>query len=144
LPFHSEAMSAAELSIEAFEEGGPAKFWAMHDRLFDGQEDLGRPSLERAAQALGLRMARVRRALDAHLHRARVDVDLALARDLDTAGTPTFFVNGRKIRGAVPPDVLGRLVESERTAALARVARGTPRRELYEEIIREASTAVSR
>jgi len=60
LPFHPKAMPAAIATEEARAQGGSAKFWEMHDRLFESAPALDRPALERAAQSAGLDMTAFR------------------------------------------------------------------------------------
>src|SRR5690606_15493359 len=64
LPFHDNAMPAAEVAVEAFRQRGADAFWRIHDLMFENQQALGREQLEGYAQQVGLDMARVRRALD--------------------------------------------------------------------------------
>jgi protein-disulfide isomerase len=99
LPFHEHAKLAARAALAAGEQG---KFWEYHDALFAHQRDLDRAALERYATDLGLDLARFRAALDADRTGALVDADVAEATRLGVAGTPTFFVNGRRIIGAQP------------------------------------------
>lgn len=141
LPFHPRALPAAEAAVEAFAQGGPDRFWAMHDRLFEGQRDLGQGALERHARALRLRLGPLRRALAAGTHRPLVEADRRLAESVGASGTPTFLVNGRRLSGALPLDDFVQAALRERQAASARVARGTPRIRVYEEIVREAEAA---
>ncbi len=56
-------------------------------------------SLVAHADALGLDAERMREALDERRHRQRVAVDAAAARALGNSGTPTFYVNGRRVSG---------------------------------------------
>jgi len=56
LPFHAKALPAAIAAEEGRAQGGPAKFWEMHDRLFDSAPALDRPALEEVARAAGLDM----------------------------------------------------------------------------------------
>ena len=42
LPFHQNAMPAAEVSMEAYSQGGSTRFWQMHDMLFENQQSLDR------------------------------------------------------------------------------------------------------
>ncbi|MBZ0116449.1 MAG: DsbA family protein, partial [Sandaracinaceae bacterium] len=44
----------------------------------------------------------MRTALRDHSHRARIQQDQDLARTLGATGTPSFFINGRNLRGAQP------------------------------------------
>ena len=49
--------------------GGDAKFWAMHDKLFELAPALDDASIERAAQELGLDVAKVKEAIASGKHR---------------------------------------------------------------------------
>lgn len=140
LPFHQNAMPAAILAVEATQQGGAEKFWALHDILFENQRALGRPELERYAEQIGLNMARVRAALDGSTHRARVEQDQQLARSLGASGTPSFFINGRNLRGAQPFEAFKAVIDEELAKARAKVAAGTPRARVYEETIRDGAT----
>jgi protein-disulfide isomerase len=100
LPFHKDAPLAAEASLAAHEQG---KFWEYHDVLFANQRDLKRPDLEKYARQIGLNMARFRAALDQGTYKAKVKEDATMASKLGARGTPTFFINGRKLVGAQPP-----------------------------------------
>ncbi|HEY6879162.1 MAG TPA: thioredoxin domain-containing protein, partial [Polyangiales bacterium] len=37
LPFHQNAMPAAQAAMEAYAQGKSAKFWAMHNKLFENR-----------------------------------------------------------------------------------------------------------
>jgi hypothetical protein len=99
LPFHESAMPAAEAAMAAHEQG---KFWPMHDGLFESQASLGRATFERIAQRIGLDMERFRRDLDRHDHRAQIEAQQRAGAALGARGTPSCFVNGKKLRGAQP------------------------------------------
>ncbi len=143
LPFHPKALPSAMIAEEARAQGGSAKFWAAHDKLFDLSPALDRPELERAAQELGLDLDAVRRALDGNRHQARIQRDQALARSLGAGGTPTFFINGRKVIGAQPFEAFKPVIEEEIQKAQAMVKAGTPAREVYARIVEKgASTPV--
>ena len=102
LAFHPKALPSAIAAEEGRAQGGSAKFWEMHDRLFDSARSLDRPALEAAAQAAGLDMDAFRKALDEKRHESRIRRDQALVNALGANGTPTFFVNGRKSRARCP------------------------------------------
>lgn len=99
LPFHEHARLAAKASLVANEQG---KFWEYHDALYAHQRDLGRASLERYAEDLGLDLRRFRAALDDARPDAVVEADITEAHRLELEGTPSFFVNGRFVQGAQP------------------------------------------
>ena len=127
LPFHQNAMPAAELAMEAFAQGGSDKFWAMHDKLFENQQALSRADLEKYAQELGLDVAKFKAALDSNTHEAKIKADQAArGAKLGARGTPAFFINGRFLSGAQPR----RAVQGShrRRAQARREAQGQERR----------------
>jgi protein-disulfide isomerase len=97
IPGHQHAPLAAEASLAAHDQG---KFWPYHDKLFANQQELGRPTLEKYAQELGLDLAKFRAALDSRKNQARIQKDMQQASSLGVTGTPTFLVNGKKTVGA--------------------------------------------
>ena len=101
-PFPIErANPGAELAARAAEAAGrQGKFFEMHDRLFDRDLPIGRPELVESARELGLDMDRFVRDLDSDDVRARVEADVADARDNGVSGTPTLFVDGVRYDGA--------------------------------------------
>ncbi|HNN49548.1 MAG TPA: thioredoxin domain-containing protein [Pseudomonadota bacterium] len=101
LPFHQDAKPAAEAAMAA---GAQGKFWEMHDKLFENQRALDRASLEKYAAEIGIDVSRFKADLDAGRYKAQVDGDFNYGNSLPGGGmgTPTFFINGRKIAGAYP------------------------------------------
>lgn len=102
LPFHENAQMAAEAAVEAQAQGGEAAFFRMHDQMFAHQNALGIDDLVRYAMELGLDGERMRAALVDRRHSETVDEDVELATELGVSGTPTTFVEGEEISGAVP------------------------------------------
>lgn len=94
---HPSAQLAAEASEAAAEQGA---FWEMHDRLLDHQGELRLPELLAHAEAIGLDLDRFHRSLRTHAGAARVAEDIDSADLSGVAGTPTFFINGRRHQGA--------------------------------------------
>jgi protein-disulfide isomerase len=124
LDMHPSAVPAAEAAQEALAQGGPEKFWAMHDLLFANQSALDRPALERYAQQLRLDLPRFRAALDNHTHREAIEADKALLQRLGGRGTPNFYVNGANLRGQQPVETFITAID----AALARARGAAPGR----------------
>jgi protein-disulfide isomerase len=118
---HPNARPAATASLAAHEQG---KFWEFHDKLFANQTALDRASLERYAQELGLDMAKFKEAMDTNKFEAHISADSAQGTEIGAGGTPTFFVNGRKIVGAKPIEVFRKVVDEE--LRKAGVAAATP------------------
>jgi protein-disulfide isomerase len=142
LPFHQNAPAAHNAALEVFQQGGDAKFWAFHDILFQNQRALTREDLERYAQQVGgINMAQFRQALETNEHQAIIQEHQTLARQLGASGTPSFFINGRNLRGAQPFDAFKAVIDEELAKARAKVAAGTPRARVYEETIRDGATS---
>ncbi len=102
LSFHKNAMPAAEASLEALSQG---KFWELHDLLFQNQRALTRPELEGYAAKVGMDVGKLKAALDAGTHRATVEADMALGKEVGVQGTPSLFVGGERVQN--PGDVAG-------------------------------------
>jgi len=97
---HPNAFSAAR-AVEAADMQG--KFWPMHDALFETQEQWGR--LEDAssffgglATRIGLDSAKFKKDYASSAANDRINADLTAGKKLGVEGTPTFFINGKKIK----------------------------------------------
>jgi protein-disulfide isomerase len=86
----------------------------MHDKLLDHQDELTLPDLRRYAQELGLDVERFLDELRRRHYAARVGEDVASADASGVAGTPTFFVNGRRHQGAYDIATLTQAVQKAR------------------------------
>jgi Na+:H+ antiporter, NhaA family len=86
----------ARLAAEAAEAGGlQGKFWLMHDRLFDHQDELSEKVVREIARGLPIELADFERDLSSGAAARRVDEDVESATDAGVGDTPTFFINGR-------------------------------------------------
>ena len=112
LPFHQHAELAAEAALAAKAQG---KFWEMHDKLFANQQALDRASLERYAAELGLDVARFKADLDSGKLKDEISKDTLYVNGITGGGmsTPTFFINGHRITGAVPFESFAQVIDRE-------------------------------
>lgn len=94
LSFHKNAKPAAEAALAAHAQG---KFWEYHDVLFENSRKLDKESLAEYAKKTGLDEKKVTAALDGGTYGAAVDNDVKLGNDIAVSGTPTMFVNGKRI-----------------------------------------------
>lgn len=94
LPMHGDAHLAAQAALAAHQQG---KFWEFHDLLFANQRALTRPSLEDYAKQVNLDVPRLKRALDDQSLKAAVDADVKLGEEVNVSGTPTVFINGKRV-----------------------------------------------
>ncbi|ABS24595.1 thioredoxin [Anaeromyxobacter sp. Fw109-5] len=140
LPFHARALPAAIAAEEARAQGGDAKFWAMHDKLFELAPALDDASIERAAQEIGIDAAKVKEAIASGKHKDRIQRDQRVVQSVGAPATPSFFINGRKLAGAQPFETFRALVAEELKKAEALVQGGTPASGVYAKIMESASS----
>jgi len=138
LPLDDDDTLAAEAGLAAAAQGS---FWPMHDRLFAVHGQVDRASVELIAADLGLDLIRFRGDLDAQTHRAAVLADQALAVRLGVTGTPTFFINGRRLRGNQPLGVFLRVIDEELARADEAAAAGVAPEALYAHLTGEGRAA---
>lgn len=137
LPFHRNARAAATAALEAKAQRGDEGFWKMHDRLFDEQRALDVAGLHALAAELGLNLEAFSAALEEDGHGETIDAHQELASALAVKGTPTFFINGRRVRGAQPLTRFALIVEEELRYAKALVESGIPRSTVYDTMIED-------
>ena len=114
---HPNAEAAAEAAEFAAAHG---RFWEMHDGLYANQERLGLPLLLELAQALGLSESELRKALDSGAYAAKVRSDVRGGERSGVDGTPTFFINGRRLDGSFAFDDLVAAIELQLHPTAAR------------------------
>jgi protein-disulfide isomerase len=110
LTFHAHARRSAEAAEAARNQ---ARFDAMHERLFANPRALTPDDLVEHARAIGLDLERFKRDLASPEVAARVDRDRDIANAVGATGTPTFFINGRLLKGAQPVAAFRDLIDQE-------------------------------
>ena len=113
---HPNAQLAAEAAEAAAAQGA---FWQMHDKLLGHQDEIAPRDLWRYAEELGLDMDRFREELRRRDHAYRVVEDVGTADASAVAGTPSFFVNGKRHHGAYDVTTLTSAVRTARARAAA-------------------------
>jgi protein-disulfide isomerase len=96
---HKNALRGAYAAESAGEQG---KFWEMHDMLFEKQTEWSESAdpqkfLNEYAVALGLDSERFKKDMDSQKIKDKVFADAASAEKFEVNGTPTFFLNGKKL-----------------------------------------------
>ena len=91
---HADAPRAAEAAEAAREQG---KYWEYVAVLFRNQSALEVSKLKQYATELGLDRARFDAALDSRKFAEKVERDVIDGQKLGVNGTPTFYINGRRI-----------------------------------------------
>ena len=91
---HANAPKAAEAAEAAREQD---KYWEYITLLFNNQSALGVDKLRQYATQLGLDRTRFDASLDSGKFAEKVQRDLLEGHKLGVNGTPTFYVNGRRV-----------------------------------------------
>ncbi len=104
---HPQALLAALAGQCAKEQG---KFWEMHNKIFENQSDISELSLKTYAVQLGLNSVAFGSCLNSDKYLADIESDLQTGISAGVEATPTFFVNGVMVRGAVPLEVFESMI----------------------------------
>ena len=93
---HPHAQAAAEAAEWA---AGQGRFWTMYDGLYQRGAKLSEAVILDVAEAVGLSPASLREAWASHSFFPRVKDDFRGGLRTQVAGTPTFFIQGRRYDG---------------------------------------------
>ncbi|HQY60415.1 MAG TPA: thioredoxin domain-containing protein [Polyangiaceae bacterium] len=143
LPFHSRAIPALELAHEARRQRGDAGFWKVHDLLMASPR-LEDDDLKRIAGEANLDVAKAMAAVARRPHwsasssGSATSDDALLAKRLHVSGTPRFFINGRSLVGAQPPEAFSTIIREELAHAERLVKSGTSPAGVYAAIMATA------
>jgi protein-disulfide isomerase len=110
LSFHQTARTQAMASACAHDQG---KFWDYHDKLFTDQDKLTaafggnneealRKKLVEFAKDIEMDTAVFSKCLAENKHMDTINDDMRAAEDAGVSSTPSFFVNGQLLAGALP------------------------------------------
>ena len=91
---HKYGMAASRAALAAHKQG---KFWEMHDKLFENQSALQPDRVKEYARQIGLDVARFEKDMASPEVQKQIDEESKLADQSDVPGTPTLFVNGRRV-----------------------------------------------
>jgi protein-disulfide isomerase len=91
---HANARKAAEAAEAAREQG---KYWEYASVLFRNQSALGVDKLKQYATELGLDRTRFDSSLDGGKFTEKVQRDIVDGRKLGINGTPTLYINGKRV-----------------------------------------------
>ena len=110
LPIHASAARAAEAAQCAHEQG---KFWQYHDLLFSNQHALAVSDLRKYASDIALDSKAFDSCFSSGKYRGRIASGIQQGRNKGVAATPTVFINGRIVAGAVPFETYDKVVAEE-------------------------------
>ncbi len=142
LPFHEKARAAAALAHFARERGGDEAFFRVHDVLLENQGEwtAGAAGFGSIAVKAGLDGKKAQKVIESGRYDALLDASIDAAEDVGAGGTPNFFINGRKLAGALPYEAFEAVIEQELEKARKLVAEGVPLKRLYDKLQENAKT----
>jgi len=105
LSFHANAQKEAEAAECVGKLGGADKYWNFLDKIFERTTSNGTgfalDKLAPLAREVGVSEAKFKTCLDSNEMAAKVQADLQEGSGYGVGGTPTTFVNGTPVEGAV-------------------------------------------
>lgn len=101
----------AALAAECADDQG--RFWEYHDLLFENQGSLSYDTFLSLAATLDLSMEDFTPCLDERIHLEEITNDYNASQEAGLTGTPTFFINGRRLVGAQPLEAFVQMIEEE-------------------------------
>lgn len=137
---HPHAIDAANFAEDARAQRGDAGFFAASDFLFAHQDQLDRDALNQYAPQLRLDARRVGVAVSQSTHSPAIDRDISIARQFGVDGTPTVFINGRRIVGAKPIEFFEAAFQRALTEARAQIAQGITAADVYSRLTSQGAT----
>jgi len=101
LSMHENAMLAANAAECASEQGF---FWPMHDKIFEDNRGgvFTKEEFMKDATELNLEVERFSQCLTGEKYRERILTDMGEGRLLGINGTPSVYLNGTELPGAIP------------------------------------------
>lgn len=137
LPNHYRARAAANFARDVRAQKGDEAFWKVHGLMLESGK-LSEDDLKGYAKKVGVKVPGAIDASTQGTHDAKIRLDQDLAESLDATGTPTFFINGRRLVGAKQKTEIEALIKEEETKAQALLSGGTAASSLYDEIMKSA------
>ena len=92
---HRFSLRAAQAALAA---GTMGKFWEFHNALFESYDQLDDKKLEEIRDSLGLDKTTFTAQMQAPQVLDAIRSDMRLGQKVKVTGTPTIFVNGRRLR----------------------------------------------
>ena len=122
----------AALAMQA--AGRQGKAWEMHDKIFENNKALDPQDFEKHAEEIGLDVAKFKQDMGDPSVKAEVLADQKIANSVGAGGTPTFFINGRRLVGAKPYAEFKSIIDEQIKKADELIKKGTPKSQLYKEL----------
>ena len=95
LSFHKQAKNAAKAARAAGEQG---KYWEMHDLIFENFSKVNEAMFKDFATKLNLDMTKFLADFNSTKYDALIQQDINLGRQAGVTGTPSLFMNGKRMQ----------------------------------------------
>jgi protein-disulfide isomerase len=95
LPSHRSARPASIAALAAHKQG---KFWEFHTKLFENYRSLNEKKIEEIAIELNLDMEKFATDRKSPDITALIDRDISNGKAVGVRGTPTIFINGKRLK----------------------------------------------
>jgi protein-disulfide isomerase len=113
---HRNTLAASNAAACADEQG---KFWPMHDRLYQAQDQWNgeaterpKPFFQRYVGEVGLDVAKWESCYDARKYQSRINANLAEGLRRGVGSTPSFVIGNKMYKGALSYDEMKKIVDS--------------------------------
>jgi len=103
--------NSVDLSLAARCAGEQGAFWLMHDKLFQNQGNFKIEQLPELAKQIGVDEKKFNSCLSEEKYLNDIKNDFTEAESLGVTGTPTWFINGRKLPGDIPYQLLIQIID---------------------------------
>ncbi len=115
-PNHRYSKEAAEAAECAADQ---EKFWEFKEMNYENQEKLSPSAISGWAQELGLDIDLFERCRKSDVKMAIVEASQQEGKQLDVNGTPTFFVNGKRVESTI--EAIGAAIQEVASGAAMRL-----------------------
>jgi protein-disulfide isomerase len=113
---HPWAMKASVIGRCMYHESANT-FWDYHDWIYGNQEQITLENLDGKVQdwakSKNLNADKIKSCSEDKVAMSEVDRSVQMGRNLQVAATPTLFINGRKMEGALDWSILSQLLQIE-------------------------------
>ena len=111
LSFHDRARPAA---VAAHCAGDQGKFWSLYTQIFDNQSELQDEHLKKYATKVVADKGKWEECVkNAAGKDAIINQNMESGMKVGVTGTPAFFINGRRLSGALPYEEFKRVIDEE-------------------------------
>jgi protein-disulfide isomerase len=112
---HKNAMTAA---LAAESAGAQGKFWEMHDRLFEYQDEWSNENdplsvFEGYAKEIGIDVEKFKKDVQDKKYEKNVQNDITDGYTVGVNSTPTFYINGKEFAGVLTQEQFKTEIENQ-------------------------------